>query len=369
MANITADNTAAFISYGGEWDDSSEEIRITGTAGSTAYLEFDGTTLSAFGVFNPPNDSFTYLVDGLPPSGSINTIIQPSQSPDQPFLEFRNLAKGHHSITFNLTSGSLGLSHLMWFDPQASTVEGSPIDLFNDSAAVQLDGQWDSFNQSVTNSTSRLQDYQPKPGENNLSFPRDRPGPEGGSFDATLDDLTPVVRHANSSHEHLAVLHRDDGLPNKDHTLTLTKTGGNALRVGQPRIFILSNSTATTPSSPSSTATASTSVTPTLLPSSSGMSKGAVAGTVIGVLVGIGLLAVVLWWFWLRRRLIASNAFEKNMVTYSRVCSKCRNDIAGDCRLECVKPDCPAGIDLHPECKDWNVPEHHDHEVRQVPNK
>ena len=28
----------------------------------------------------------------------------------------------------------------------------------------------------------------------------------------------------------------------------------------------------------------------------------------------------------------------------------------------------PADIDLHPECKDWNTPEHHDHEVHEVLN-
>ncbi|KAG8734058.1 hypothetical protein FRC10_011975, partial [Ceratobasidium sp. 414] len=161
--------------------------------------------------------------------------------------------------------------------------------------------------------------------------------------------------------------HRNDGLHNTNHILTLTKTGGTALRVSQAHIFVPPGSTSTTSttstaSSPSSTATSS------MLPSSRGMSKGAVAGTVIGVLASVGLLAIVLW-FWLRRRLAASNAFENNQVAYARLCSKCRQDITGDYRLECVKPECPARIDLHPECKDWNVPEHHDHEVRQVPNK
>ncbi|KAG8731432.1 hypothetical protein FRC10_001730, partial [Ceratobasidium sp. 414] len=177
-------------------------------------------------------------------------------------------------------------------------------------------------------------------------------GPEGGSFkqvdnyfsaqtltsspfSATLDSLAPVVRNASSKHEHIAVLHRNDGLPNKNHTLTLTKTGGAALRVGQAHIFVPpgSTSTASTASSPSSTTTSSTN-TPTPLPSSGGMSKGAVAGTVIGVLVGVGLLAAMLW---LRRRLPALNAFEKNQVAYARLCSKCRQDITGDYRLECVE--------------------------------
>ncbi|KAG8731430.1 hypothetical protein FRC10_001728, partial [Ceratobasidium sp. 414] len=117
MTNITANNTAAFISYGGPWDDSSDDTRATSTAGSTFSLEFSGTDFSAFGIFNPPNDNFTYLVDGQPPSG-IN-VTQPSQALDQPFLILRNLTKGPHSIALNLKTGNLSLSRLMWYDPQA----------------------------------------------------------------------------------------------------------------------------------------------------------------------------------------------------------------------------------------------------------
>ncbi|KAG8715254.1 hypothetical protein FRC08_010784 [Ceratobasidium sp. 394] len=370
MTSITANNTAAFISYSGEWDDIRDEIRTTSIPGSTMTLEFSGTTLSAFGVFNPPNDIFTYSVDDQSPVKSTNATIQ---SPDEPFLQLHDLAKGHHSITFNLTNGTLGLSRLVWYDPQASAVEGSPIDPSNNSAVHTTDGQWGQLNQFGIDFWTTNQDL----AKITFSFQgtgivlMGLTGPEGGSFNATLDNLPPVIRNASSGNQHLAVLHRNDGLPNRNHNLTLTKTGGTALQVGQAHIFIASNSTSTTSTSvsPSSTETASTTLTPSWLPTHGGMSKGAVAGTVIGVLIGISLLAVILW-LWLRRRLATSkNAFEKNRVTYARVCSKCRQDITGDYRLECVKPDCPAGIDLHPECKDWNVPERHDHEVHEVPNK
>ncbi|KAG9077973.1 hypothetical protein FRC06_008611, partial [Ceratobasidium sp. 370] len=146
MASIIANNTAAFILYGGNWNDSSDEIRTTGTIGSNMFLEFDGTTLSAFGTFDSQSANFTSLVDGQPRVGNITSTIQPSL-PTQPFLVFQNLSEGHHNIMLNLTTGALGLTQIVWYNPQASAVEGSLIGLTDNPSAVQLDGQWD-FNRS-----------------------------------------------------------------------------------------------------------------------------------------------------------------------------------------------------------------------------
>ncbi|KAG8734061.1 hypothetical protein FRC10_011978 [Ceratobasidium sp. 414] len=132
MANILANHTAAFIFYGGEWNDTSDEIRTTNTVGSTMFLEFSGTNFSAFGLtglcarfrkFNPPNVNATSNFGHShisPPSGDVNAPVQSPQTPGQPFLALQNLAKGYHNITLNLTHGTLGLSRLMWFDPEAS---------------------------------------------------------------------------------------------------------------------------------------------------------------------------------------------------------------------------------------------------------
>ncbi|KAG8716163.1 hypothetical protein FRC09_016016 [Ceratobasidium sp. 395] len=111
--------------------------------------------------------------------------------------------------------------------------------------------------------------------------------------------------------------------------------------------------------------------TPSVLPipaTSSGLGKGAKAGVAIGVLaiVSLFVLAALLWF---RRRQARAGVFEKNKAAFERICSKCRLEITGDYRLECVQPDCPAAVDLHPECKDWNVQVNHDHEVHEVPNK
>ncbi|KAG8791885.1 hypothetical protein FRC12_007873 [Ceratobasidium sp. 428] len=111
--------------------------------------------------------------------------------------------------------------------------------------------------------------------------------------------------------------------------------------------------------------------TPSILPipaTSSGLGKGAKAGVAIGVLaiVSLFVLAALIWF---RRRQARAGVFEKNKATFERICSKCRLEITGDYRLECVRPDCPAAVDLHPECKDWNAQANHDHEVHEVPNK
>ncbi|KAG9077089.1 hypothetical protein FRC06_009103, partial [Ceratobasidium sp. 370] len=148
MASVIANNTAAFILYGGNWNDSSDEIRTTSTLGSNMFLEFDGTTLSAFGKFDPRSANFMSLVDGQPRVGNITLIIQPSV-PTQPFLEIQNLSEGHHNITLSLINGVLGLTQIVWYNPQASAVEGSPIGLTDNPSAVQTSGQWD-FNRSGT---------------------------------------------------------------------------------------------------------------------------------------------------------------------------------------------------------------------------
>ncbi|KAG8734062.1 hypothetical protein FRC10_011979, partial [Ceratobasidium sp. 414] len=120
----------------------------------------------------------------------------------------------------------------------------------------------------------------------------------------------------------------------------LTNTGGATLRVSQAQFFIAppsstsTTSTASSLSSTTSTASSPSSTASTWRPKPS-LSKGAVAGISIGVLAVVGLLAVMLW-LWLRRRLAASEPFEKNQVAYARLCSKCRQDITGDYRLECV---------------------------------
>ncbi|KAG8791884.1 hypothetical protein FRC12_007872 [Ceratobasidium sp. 428] len=120
MADITADNTAAFISYSGEWDDSDETTRRTNTAGATLSLEFSGTALSVYGEYNPDDSgNFTYQLFDEQELSNNTAIIQAANAADRPFLAFHNLAKQPHTLTLSLVNGSLGVNRLVWFDPQA----------------------------------------------------------------------------------------------------------------------------------------------------------------------------------------------------------------------------------------------------------
>ncbi|KAG9122435.1 hypothetical protein FRC07_001176, partial [Ceratobasidium sp. 392] len=173
-------------------------------------------------------------------------------------------------------------------------------------------------------------------------------GPEDGTFNATLDNQTSVARNATFIGEtHHSVLHQNDGLSNGIHTLTLTKTGGAALRVGEAHIFApifippnsINITTSTLSHSPSSTTTTIEIKTTAPLPfpaTTSGLGGGAKAGIAIGAIAIIGILSLIAFIIFRRRRAVAT-AFEDNKVTYGRICSKCKMDITGDYRLECVE--------------------------------
>ncbi|KAG8723475.1 hypothetical protein FRC09_003189, partial [Ceratobasidium sp. 395] len=102
MANITAENTAAFIEYGGDWNDDSDDIRMATAPNSTLTLRFTGTALWAFGEFDGSVDC---QLDGrVCPT----TTFQPSKALDRPFLALQNLVYGPHVLWFGYTGGAFG---------------------------------------------------------------------------------------------------------------------------------------------------------------------------------------------------------------------------------------------------------------------
>ncbi|KAG8725416.1 hypothetical protein FRC09_020422 [Ceratobasidium sp. 395] len=173
MANITAENTAAFIEYGGDWSDDSDDIRRATAPNSTLTLRFTGTALWAFGEFDGSVDvgvilwfntidrsNFSLCTLQCQLDGRIcpNTTFQPSNVPDRPFLSIQNLVYAPHVLSFGYTGGAFGVSRLVWYDPNASTNEGSLMDPLADPA-VYVGGRWNEQYYEIDGLNVRFQYY------------------------------------------------------------------------------------------------------------------------------------------------------------------------------------------------------------------
>ncbi|KAG8703385.1 hypothetical protein FRC09_004193, partial [Ceratobasidium sp. 395] len=154
MANITAENTAAFIEYDGDWNGDSEYVRRATVSNSSLTLNFTGTALWAFGEFegnvdvgvvlwssmidlhNLPFYTLQCQLDGrICPA----TTFQPSNAPDQSFLTLQNLAYGPHVLCFRYTSGTFGVSRLIWYNPNSRGPEMNPL---STDSGIYVGGSW-----------------------------------------------------------------------------------------------------------------------------------------------------------------------------------------------------------------------------------
>ncbi|KAG8723470.1 hypothetical protein FRC09_003184 [Ceratobasidium sp. 395] len=120
MANITAENTAAFIEYDGDWSDDSDGIRRATVSNSSLTLNFTGTALWAFGgpEMNPLTDSGIYV------GGSWNEHLH---DVDTVKLVFRETSNASAYMTFI-------------FEGTGIEVEGLTAP-FGDTFSVTLDGK------------------------------------------------------------------------------------------------------------------------------------------------------------------------------------------------------------------------------------
>ncbi|QRV85194.1 F-box-like protein [Ceratobasidium sp. AG-Ba] len=231
MAFISANSADAIIAYDGTWDDRAPNARYAGAPWSSATLVFNGTSFKAYGLFNSTNAIYTCNVDGEQ-RDSTTASFQPSSDVNQPFLEITNLNSNTHTVTLNITGGALGLSRMEWYNAQASNNSGSAIRGSTDST-----GAWTTLttqdgtelSTTSTASASIVFNFQ----GTGLTI-TGITGPSAGVFNVVLDGMAPITRNAWTQFlNHSAVLHRSDGLPAGDHTITLTNVENRLLQVGQ----------------------------------------------------------------------------------------------------------------------------------------
>ncbi|QRV75596.1 transmembrane protein [Ceratobasidium sp. AG-Ba] len=364
MVSITATHTDLSISYQGNWNHKDHNISSAISSNSTAFLGFYGTECYVYGQYDNDPSNLQVLVDD---QSSNATVQRAPNATDQLILKVENLNPREHNITLKLLdNGGFGINRFVWNDSRVAygpLIDGRP-------NAPQ--GQWNTtsvnsinFQQTGNQSASITFTFEGTGIAVNGLVQRD-----SGSFSVSLDDATvgnwTAVMDLDNPLE--AVLYRNLSLTNGLHTLTLTDSESKKLAVGQAQLFVQNPTPPVSATDAAGSPTASATQSPIPSSSNRGLSKGGAAGVSIAVLASLGLALFALW-FWLRRRRAPRDLYEKNQVSYVRVCSKCRQDITGDYRLECVDPNCPAAVDLHPECKDWNTQANHDHKVQQVPNK
>lgn len=309
MAFISTSSADAMIAYGGTWDDRAPNARYAGAPWSSATLVFNGTTFKAYGLFNSTNAIYTCNVDGELRDAT-TAPFQLSSDLNQPFLEISNLNSNTHTVTLNITGGALGLSRMEWYNAQASNSSGPVIHGSTDSGGswtftTAQDGT--QLNTTSTASASIVFNFQ-----GTGIVVTGITGPGAGVFNVVLDGTAPIARNAwTQFFNHSAVLHRSDGLPAGDHTLTLTNGENRLLQVGQAQVFVASTTptaTSTRPVIPSFSGMQ----TSTALPESHGIGAGSIAGIVIALVAFLGLGALIMWlWLLFRKRRAARKNAEK----------------------------------------------------------
>ncbi|QRV90340.1 transmembrane protein [Ceratobasidium sp. AG-Ba] len=364
MVLITAAHTDLSIVYKDSWSHNDGNMSSPTTNSATVSLIFNGTECSVYGLYKNDTSNLKVFVDNK----TYNAIVQGSaEASDSPITKAEGLDSREHNMTLIFQGdGGFGINRFVWNDPRVTTgglISGQP---------NTTQGQWNNvsvnsinFQQTSNQSASIIFTFNGT-GIAVNGLVEQAAGPFSVNLDGTYyGDLNAAVDSGSAPE---TVLYRNLNLNPGNHTLILTNSEAKRLSVGQAQVFLPAPSSTSSTTETAGLPTASSTQSSTPSPSHRGLSKGGAAGVSIAVLASLGLVLFALW-FWLRRRRALRNLHEKNQVSYVRVCSKCRQDITGDYRLECVDPNCPAAVDLHPECKDWNTQANHDHEVREVPNK
>ncbi|QRV90320.1 transmembrane protein [Ceratobasidium sp. AG-Ba] len=374
MPNITSRGTDAFVLLTNPWEwngphdedtDAPACLQKSRGVDFTVSVNFTGTALYVYGEYSFATSRFSYTLDA---KSSSEGLLSSSQISDRPFLKIEGLERALRTFVLHIPSdmGAFCLGRIVWTDPNA--VKDPDQRIYG--SAEPNNGSWYTASNAQYNTTSD-QSAQIVYQFNGTGIAvHGLVGSNGGNSSAILDGDSPVTLNSNWNNNLPATLYRRDGLPSGYHTLTITNDEEKDLTVGWADIYFGTDEpTASGPAGFTPTASG-VSITQTATTSSRhGIGGGGIAGVVIILLACLGLVLFAIWFWLCKKRQASRYLYEKNQVSYDRMCSKCRKAITGDFRLECVEENCPAAIDLHPECEDWNVPDHHDHRVRPVANE
>ncbi|QRV90329.1 transmembrane protein [Ceratobasidium sp. AG-Ba] len=329
MVIINATNPDPSVFYTDGWRSytlqNGTNVTNTTEPGSSVSLSFYGTECRVYGKYKKGNSKFDVTVNDEPYTDGV--IEWANLSNGQAFLSINDL-DGPQENKVNLTYkyGTLEISRFEWGDPRVE--QGQWISRLSDSGNWYNISQNNDFNQTNTPSANVTFSFKGTGIVVEGALPE-----EGGKFRVILDGETLEDRNVPVT-QNLVVLYRNHNLTNSNHAVVLVNDGP-VLRVGRAQIFVPLPETTTVPpeTSTSSMPTGTESPVP---PPSNGLGKGGYVGIAIAALVCAGI-ALLVFWFVIRRRRGSGNAYEQNQVLYVRVCSKCREDIIGDYRLECVE--------------------------------
>ncbi|QRV90323.1 hypothetical protein RhiJN_18341 [Ceratobasidium sp. AG-Ba] len=166
MAYISANSADAIINYGSDWDDGDPAVRSANKRGSTATLRFRGSALYAFGNYDNNTSALGLKIDDEKVTNA--TLRSASTAANQSFLTISGLgAEDDHVFELTLRRGTLALSRLVWFDPQASSQLSAHVEgIFQggwSTSAIQSDGTMQYVPESspawTANTRAKLKHY------------------------------------------------------------------------------------------------------------------------------------------------------------------------------------------------------------------
>ncbi|QRV90322.1 transmembrane protein [Ceratobasidium sp. AG-Ba] len=343
---ITARSIDALISYFPYWlwDYHSDKActPLDQAYPSSLHIDFAGTEFQVFGTYDKNSGKISCKLGQT----SCDKDLLSSNSLDQPFLTIKNPQRQPLTLSLSVPSGnsSFCLSRVTWFDPLASSSPG----ITSDGIVTPNNGTWarvmkDSYYQTDHESANITFSFQGT-GIEVLGMT----GQQQGDFRVTLDGQYSVIRSSYSMVDSEATLYRQDGLSYGSHTIVIENIGPRNLTVGQARMF-------------GATDGPTASVSGEIVPTSSDTANAKTVGHHGLTSVGVALVVTVV---------LASHCiYEKKQVSYDRMCSQCHQVTTGDVHLECVRDNHSVAMNPRPEWEDWNIPDHHNHEVRPISNE
>ncbi|KAL5634401.1 hypothetical protein ACGC1H_002458 [Rhizoctonia solani] len=379
MRNITANSTAAYFTYIGEWSSSTRDPgRRIGKEGDSMKLRIQGSDLYLFGNFlltgsglsvdmfssqyvvtiNVQLSNSSYI--GHAPVGNKESLICTISSLDanQP----TNLTLSLASLGEDLPG--LNLSRIEWMNPNLSDhLEQSNI---NGNSASFNSTSWDLNDQDGSSCTSSV--------NSNIQFNFEGASVvvKGMAKSQNLSasyrvfvDNTPILTpedsdrwNAYASQNQVIDLYRNDSLSIGEHTILFSEIqpGGQ---------FCVLHANVSRPA-PAPTDVPSPSVSSPSLPPLKPLSGGRIAGVVIGLLFAIGIIVGGALFVHRRRMGYGGVVLDAKKLRY---CSKCGAAITDRYCMECVLADpYVQDVDLRVKSQDLNLPTNRSHPIHKAVN-
>ncbi|KAF8599208.1 hypothetical protein BDV93DRAFT_315978 [Ceratobasidium sp. AG-I] len=310
LYNFTLDDTSAMFQYsnpdGSQWTDSpTSDPGISkywsGTYHSspqykgTAMLRFQGVAVYLYDAKRLHHGEYMIYLDGqFVYTGNLSSLIESFQVP---MYSARGLTPGWHNLTIVNNEPSddkyTGIDFVNWttsMSPDLNEVRGKDIPHSPENMTYSSSVAWTEESDGIptmvtsTNGASVSINFQ-----GNGIILSGKTGPTLGAFSAQVDDYDVHELSSLSNVRHFTTLFRQDGLPDGNHTLTVTNRSGSSLSIGSATpVYWSATSSIPTPSSSATSASKS--------------NMGLIVGAAVGGVVLISLISLAILWALRRRR-------------------------------------------------------------------